>query len=356
LPILLLHEEVKNMADTQADDAVLDELIASASKESTETEETVAKKPDNPEVTETDAKGDSTGEKAPETTETKEPDNKGSSGIEITRERKGSLPKGIGRGLNKRFNTLNARVDDAHTERDQANSELDKEREKTRLLQMQNDQLISAKKVFSQPNPDDYAGGTYDDDYERDSTNVRIKEEISKQVAESTKDLRDQDLQQKAEVNLRKNQDFYYSKVDKMVDELEIGDFDATEEIAIKAIGLEAVNSIINTWPEESAQLIYFFGSNAEESKTFKRLFDENKALACSEIGGILAEIKVTPKSETTPLEPDEEIVGGSASKIDMLQKQVDKWREKSMAGNPKAMERVLQIKKDAKAKGILLE
>ena len=106
--------------------------------------------------------------------------------------------------------------------------------------------------------------------------------------------------------------------------------FDETEDKALEVIGLDAANAIISNFNKDSHLLLYFFGKeqNKTDADHFKHLWDTNKIQAIAEIGGILADLKVIPKTETTTTQPDEEIEGGSHSKVEVLQRKYEKLVE----------------------------
>jgi len=267
--------------------------------------------------------------------------------IEVTRERSGSLPKGNRGGLNKRFNKLNARNAETAKERDSATSKLNISEKKNEILQMQIDQMKSGNRLFSKPNPDNYEGGNYDSAFESDSAKFNIREEVAKQVEESTQGIRARQDADMADSNLRRHQEAHY----KNAYELEVKDFDETEDKALEILGLEAANAIISNFNKDSHLLMYFFGKeqNKADAEHFKGLWETNKILAVAEIGGILSEMKVSPKTVTTSTTPDEEIEGGSHSKIEFLQKRYEKLVEKKTQnpGDQSIYPKMIQLKRE---------
>jgi len=265
---------------------------------------------------------------------TKEEEGKGDdvpAGIEITRESKGSLPSGSNVGVRKRVNDLNAKVDKANLGKKQATEDLEMEKRKNEILQLRIDHMSSGGNGYAKPNPDNYDDGIYNPKFEEDSAKFKIKEEVQKQVAESTKDIRKKTQDEKAEANLRHSQETYYTQADS----LEVSDFGDTEQKALDVLGLDASNAIINNFTKDSHLLMYFFGKNKQDAEHFRGLWDSNKIQAVAEIGGILAEMKVSPKTATAPQpDPDEELEGSSSSKVEMLQRKYDKLVTKKQ-GNP---------------------
>jgi hypothetical protein len=281
-------------------------------------------------------------ESTDEDTGEKEEAEKQPQGLEITRETKGSLPKGNNFGVRKRINKLKGEADGAKQREDEANSKFELERKKNEILRLQIDQGTGNSK----PNPDNYDGGSYDPAFEKDTANFNIKEEVSKQVAESTKDIRERQENDKQASSLRRKQDTYYDQAD----ELEVSDFGKTETKALDTLGLEATNAIINNFTKDSHYLVYYFGKNEQEADNFRHLWDTDKIQAIAEIGGILAELKVSPKTATdTQPAPDEELEGGSASKVEMLQRKYDKLVEKKMKspGDASIYPKMIQLKKE---------
>lgn len=263
-------------------------------------------------------------------------------GIEITRESKGSLPKGNNFGVRNRVNKLNAKVDAANLGRDEANSNLEMEKKKNEILQMRLDQGTG----YAKPNPDNYDGGSYDPKFEEDSAKFKIKEEVSKQVAESTKDIRERQENDRKDSGLRQNQETYYTQAD----DLEVSDFSDTEQKALDILGLDATNAIINNFTKDSHFLMYFFGKNKTDAEHFRGLWDTNKIQAVAEIGGILAELKVSPKTATDAQpDPDEPLEGGSASKVEMLQRKYEKLLDKKMKnpGDSTIYPKMIQLRKE---------
>jgi len=329
MPALLIHEEVNKMAEVKAESEPEIEVPDKVEPvESESTDEETAK----PEV-----------EQPPP-------------GIEVTRDRKGSLPKGNRGGLNKRFNKLNARNAVTAEERDAANSKLGVVEKKNEILQMQIDQMRSSEKLFKRPNADNYEGGNYDPAFESDTAKFNIREEVAKQVSESTKGIRERQENDLADSNLRQHQETHY----KQAYELEVTDFDETEDKALDILGLEATNAIISNFNKDSHLLMYFFGKeqNKADAEHFKGLWDTNKIQAVAEIGGILAELKVNPKTATPQTEPDEEIQGGSASSVESMKRKYNKLLDKKgkNPGDQSIYPEMIQLKKEAKEKGYRLE
>jgi len=329
MPTLLIHEEVNKMAEVTAEseqETEVPEKVEPVESESTDEETT---KPEE--------------EQAPP-------------GIEVTMDRKGSLPKGNRGGLNKRFNKLNARNAATAEERDAATNKLGVVEKKNEILQMQIDQMRSGEKLFKKPNPDNYEGGNYDPAFESDSAKFNIREEVAKQVQETTKGIRERQESDLAVSNLRQHQETHY----KQAYELEVNDFDETEDKALEILGLEAANAIISNFNKDSHLLMYFFGKeqNKADADHFRSLWDSNKIQAVAEIGGILAELKVNPKTATPQTEPDEEIQGGSASNVESMKRKYNKLLDKK-GKNPSDQTiypEMIQLKKEAKEKGYRLE
>ena len=152
--------------------------------------------------------------------------------------------------------------------------------------------------------------------------------------------------------NLRMHQEAHY----KNAYELEVKDFDETEDKALEILGLEAANAIISNFNKDSHLLMYFFGKdqNKADAEHFKSLWETNKILAVAEIGGILSEMKVSPKTVTTSTEPDEEIVGGSHSNIEALQKRYEKLVDKKMKnpGDQTIYPKMIQLKREMQKVG----
>ncbi len=290
-----------------------------------------------------------------DSTESDKPDSEtieSPTGIEITREKQGSLPKGNRGGLNKRFNKLNARNSETAKERDAATSKLNVVEKKNEILQMQIDQMKSGERLFSKPNADNYEGGNYDEAFKDDSAKFNISQEVAKQVEQSTKGIRERQQADLADSNLRKFQESHY----KNAYELEVKDFDETEDKALDILGLEAANAIISNFNKDSHLLMYFFGKdqNKADAEHFKSLWETNKILAVAEIGGILSEMKVSPKTVTNSTEPDEEIEGGSHSKTELLQKRYDKLIDKKLKnpGDQTIYPKMIQLKREMQKVG----
>jgi len=269
-------------------------------------------------------------------------------GIEITRESKGSLPSGSNLGVRKRINNLNAKLNDANAGKEQVTENLEMEKKKNEILQMRIDQMSSGGNGYTKPNPDYYDGGANNLQFQEDADKFKIKEEVSKQVAESTKDIRQKTQDEQAESNLRQSQETYYNQADS----LEVSDYGDTEQKALDVLGLDAANAIINNFTKDAHLLVYFFGKNKKDAEHFRSLWDTNKIQAVAEIGGILAEMKVSPKTTTAPQpDPDEQLEGGSSSKVEMLQRKYDKLLALKQAnpGDQNIYPKMIQLKKEMK-------
>ncbi len=270
--------------------------------ETTETEETLEQETD--ELSEEEV-ATATDETESETEETQE--------FEVVRETgtqpaKDSEPAWI----KARLSQISAKKNDALKAVGEANSALDLEREKNKLLQMRIDQQDAAGQQLAPPNQDDYDGGTLDPDYLRkkqEYDNAIIQAEVSRQVAATARTTTEQANQGIQSQDLERKRIKHYQRAN----EAGAKNFDATEDKAIELLGSGVVDYIVGNF-DDSHVLIKYLGTdkNADEARKLRALAESNEGLAIAEIGYLRAVLKPKVKSKKPPAGPDEDLEGGT--------------------------------------------
>lgn len=230
------------------------------------------------------------------------PEEKPKEEFEIVLDDEGSQPD-ENRGVRKRVNKLNKRVEVATEGRDRAIEELTSVKHQNELLQLALDQ----EKTSKPPNPNDFDDGVADPKFV-EANSVHIKSMIGSEVQKHAKSA---PAPQTEVVNhdLVRMQTRHYEQADA----LKIDDFEETEDKAIDIIGRETVNQVIGA-SDKSHLILYYFGKNPRKAESFADLVATAPVQAAIEIGRLEEKLKVKPRTQTQQVDPDEEIQGGSAS------------------------------------------
>jgi len=200
------------------------------------------------------------------------------------------------------------------------------------------------------PNSDDFAGGTYDPGYmaKVQEYNDRVNQErIDAGIAKATESIT-QTRSQQVQAQELENAQLAHCKSSA---ELGVKDYEEMEEIAISILGNETANQLIQV-VDRSDLLFYYFGKHRGVAEKYADMLRTKPGKALTEIGGLLSEIKVKPKTETPP-DPDVELEGGAPSNMEHLQSKLNKLREAARSGSSEAMKKVLAFKKEHAGKGI---
>lgn len=263
------------------------------------------------------------------------------------------------RGFKRRQARLVNQRNEAKAEADQASSSLSLEREKSKLLEMRIQQLESQPEPTTGPNPDTFDGGEIDPDYiqaKKSFDDQKMRELVSKQVAEVTQQSNQATTQQNRARDLERKQEKHWEEADAMGAK----DYDESEEIVTKLLGPERVNGIIDYFPGDSHKVIFYLGrkANREEAEDLAELFESGEAglaKAVAGIGGIIEKIKSNPQTPIVP-DPDEETEGSAPSHQESLQLRLDKLREDAAkSGRKDGMKRILEFKRKTRDRGITL-
>jgi len=230
--------------------------------------------------------------------------------LELVRKTKGSQPKsGDNLGIRKRINQLNQKVETEKQGRTEAEIRADILAEQNRVKELRIQELEGAAKQVTKPDPDTFDGGVGDPDYikqldayQEDKLN-RMFEDRQKESIEKSTQANAQILQAQ---QLEKNQARHYENAEK----LGLKGYYELENEAIKIMGKDIANGVIADFSEDSPKLFAYLGKNPNECRDLTDLLNTNRVKGIAEIGRLLAEIEVKPKTKPAP-DPDEELEGG---------------------------------------------
>ena len=252
-------------------------------------------------------------------------------------------------GIRKRINKLNTKIDEANDTAAHAESALEIERQKNKILSLAVEQARTATATPPTPPPDpnDFDDGVRDPKYVKaldEFNEPRIAAAVQRQSANlppAPVETIDRDLEQK--------QTKHYERASV----LGAKDFEETEDKAIAILGNDAVNVIISNF-EKSELILYYLGKNPEKAERVTQLIKDHPVMGVAELGRMEARLSAKPKSNLEPTpDPDEELPGGSpsAGKTNKHQRAVDAARAK--AGETRDMKPLIAAKKAAKEAGV---
>lgn len=226
--------------------------------------------------------------------------------IEIVRDGDTQPEKGNEIGIRKRINKLNAKIDAAKSEADTANTELEVEREKRKLLELRLQQVEGGAGEPAEPKVEDFEDGYGDPEYQkklREYNNHLISKRLADESKKSAEATQQQQRQEATSANLEAKQVAHYERAAK----LGVKDYEATEDKAIEALGKDAVNHLIDNF-EDTHVLLYYLGKNPAEAEKLSNLLKENPIKGVAEIGRLQSTIKVKPKRRKPAASPDEDL------------------------------------------------
>ena len=215
----------------------------------------------------------------------------------------GSQPAQSNNGIRKRINKLNAKVSEAQDGTAQANSELENERQKNKLLELALQQKKEAATPSGPPDPLDYDNGARDAKYVQalsDYTGGLVRAELAKQPVAPEPEIN----QDRMAAQTR-----HYEAAEK----LGAGDYEEVEDHAIDILGRDTVNQLIEA-SESSPQILYYLGKNPGKAESLAELVKSNPVKAVMEIGALGARLKVTSKAKRKQApNPDGELEGSTS-------------------------------------------
>lgn len=222
----------------------------------------------------------------------------------------GSHPtKDDDRGIRKRINKLNRKVEAAKEGKSEAEEALEIERDRNRLLQIALDQANGGKPKDdgAPPDPNDFDGGVTDPAFI-----AALQDHVAAGVLAKTQATQTQTRQEtQAQDVLHGQQVEHYKRADK----LKVSDYDDTEDKAIDILGQDAVNQLIAN-SDKSEVVLYWLGKNPEQAERLKGLIDSSPVKAVLELGRLEAKLVARPKSKGKPApNPDKETRGGGAGR-----------------------------------------
>lgn len=218
----------------------------------------------------------------------------------------GSHPKDDDRGIRKRINKLNRKVDAANEGKTEAERSLEIANERVKLLEIALDQKSGdASKKDAPPDPNDFDDGIADPAYVKAFQDHIAAGVLAKAQQSQTQVRTETETQGK----LHGRQEEHY----KRAYSLKISDYDETEDKAIEILGQEAVNQLISN-SGKSEVILYWLGKNPGKAEYFKDLIESNPVKGVLELGELGRDLSARPKSKSKPApDPDREQRGGGA-------------------------------------------
>ncbi len=237
-------------------------------------------------------------------------------GDEETKSEEATLPQVTQEELNTAFVKqklrLNKRNEATQDELQQTSDALALAKEENKILRLHTEQLQGRTAA---PSVGEFELGAEDPEFIRQKSEhdkKTLDEEIARQIA-----VRDEENANANAVNaqaaaLQASQDAHFQRAR----DLNKADYFDKENAAIDIFGVDATNAIIQMFPEDSHNIMYYLGANPAEAQRIQRISTTNAGLALAEIGGIREKhLKVSPTTSNVAPAPDEQIQGSAASK-----------------------------------------
>lgn len=233
--------------------------------------------------------------------------------------------------VHKRIKRLNNKVEDATSTTSQTNAELELEREKNKLLALALEQAKENKQVqeVKRPDPNDFDDGVLDPEYIKQNDayiDNMVQKQVEQRVAKATENVSKQNSQEEQSQALLKKQVKHYERAE----EIGAKDYEQTEDVALKALGNEVANHIIDNF-DDSHVILYYLGKNPDEAARIAKLIETRPIKGVAEVGRLSAELKIKPKQKDITPNPDEEIKGDGNSQESAIQRRLDKLRDQAV-------------------------
>lgn len=308
------------------------------------------KEPENPEKDPTDViepEGDEEDEKPPESDEEEE--------VVVIQE--GSQPRTKQtQRHSKRINRLNANIAEQKGRADGYEAENQSLKEQNKLFELALEQERNKTQAPQRPKETDFDEGRSDPKFIQQEEafndyriNKRVNEEVNKLSnttnQQAIKDIETREFRIKEDAHIERARSF------------KAKNFNEVQEKAIEHLGTEVVEAIIREY-DDSELVIYYLGTNTDEADHLRATIEKSQFLGVSEIGAIRKQLKVQPKSTIVP-DPDEQLEGTTTANSAIqrtyekkLEKLVNKIDNKQLGG----IRAIINLKKEAKEKGVLLE
>ena len=173
----------------------------------------------------------------------------------------------------------------------------------------------------------------------------QINKNVNAQMQQFTQNS---NAQQQAVLAEQRQQNHYQA-----ADDLQVSDYEDAEATAIKLLGNNLANEVVNR-SDNSATVMYHFGKNPQAAIEFANLAQRDAVSAAVKLGQLSGSLKVRPKVSSGRVAPESKIEGSSASKAPSataFQKQYDAAvKEATKNGDIAPMKKV---RREAKAAGV---
>jgi hypothetical protein len=269
-----------------------------------------------------------------------------SQGNEGTQPQKTFTQEDVNSFVAKRAGKEKAKAEKARLEaeeRQKANALLEEE---NKLLKLRLEQE-AGQKPKGAPNPDDYDGGEWSDEYKKDAQAYQ-EQQINQQVQSALEQRKQQEqqdeLKRQKQEELKQHKHSYYTKGLTAYGE---DDFALAEDRVTEVLGENALNHLVSDL-DDSHAIVHYLGTNEDDLARIAKLLKEKPVRAIAE----LARLPISAKTTSNPKpEPVEELEGGSPSSGEAWARKIDKMRDKVRSGKA-TMKDVLSLKKQAREAG----
>lgn len=248
-------------------------------------------------------------------------------------------------GIRRRINKLNAKREAAEAESSETTQKLAVMDERNRMLQLSIDQMKAQSEATKPPDPNDFDDGALDPKY-ISAQNAFNQEVIQAAVKKQTDQIVLQQPQPAVSAELLQRQERHY----KRAAELGNKDFYEVEEKAIGILGKDIVNHLIEN-SDRSAELLYYLGINSDTAEELAELVKSHPIKGVLKLGALEADLVVKPAKRNQAPDPDEELEGSVPPSQNASARKLDKLRETARSGDRKDVERLIEFKRELKAK-----
>lgn len=186
--------------------------------------------------------------------------------------------------------------------------------EENRLLRL----ALEQRKPSGPPSPNDFDDGEFDPAYTKameEHAALQREAEVDRKVEEKLRAAAEERARAEAAAALESRQREHYGRAAR----LKVKDYEATEDVAIEALGQQVVNQVIANF-DDSHTLLYYLGKNPGRAAQIASLLRTNPIQGVAQIGRLQSQIIVKPKVTPAP-DPEAELEGAVSRSPDPLLK-----------------------------------
>lgn len=256
----------------------------------------------------------------------------------------------------KHVNRLNASIAQQKGRADGFQVENQTLKEQNKLYELALEQARNKNQTPQRPKESDFDEGRSDPKFiqqEEAFTDHRIDQRVNEEVNKLSKTTNQQAINDLKTREFRIKEDAHIERAKTF----KAKNFNEVQEKAIEHLGLDVVEAIIREY-DDSELVIYFLGTNTGEADHLKATLEKSQFLGVSEIGAIRKQLKVQPKSKIVP-DPDDQLEGTTTANSAVqrtFEKKLEKLRNQLNNKELGGIRAIVNLKKEAKEKGVLLE